>query len=508
MRLLRRNALGIYAVYGASIVSGLVVTPITLHALEDEAFGIWSFIGALTIYLALLDFGVGPSVVRFTAEARGRRAPEDTNRLVSIALVLYGAVGLVTLVTGAVLAWLVPVLIETPDDLVTETRVAAFLVTLSLTARFPLGLAYNLLGGHQRFDVQNLGNFVGTVLYAVLVAILIPRGGGLVLLGALTLGVTLLRFCLPLLWLRREFPELRPRRAYVSRAGLRELASVSSSNFLVHVANKVVLSTDVVVVGIVLGPTAAALYAIPAKLFQLAFGLCSVGANLMFPAFAEHEGAGDAERQRRLLLVGLRGSMAAALLIALPLLVLPDLLIEAWIRRDGYGESSPVLVLLAVVVLVHQPIYLFTNYLIARGRQGQVARTLLASVVLNVALSVALAELVGLWGVALATLVSDVAVLLYLVPALAAPAAAVRTATFARAALRPVLPAAAAAVLLLVLAGRGLEPDTLIELAPLGVAWVAVCGAAIWRFGLDRGERALLGRTIRGGRPEAVPEPA
>ena len=58
-----------------------------------------------------------------------------------------------------------------------------------------------------------------------------------------------------------------------------------------HIANKIVFSTDVIVVGIVLGPKAATLYGLPAKLFQLAFGLCSVGSNLMFPAFAEHEGS-------------------------------------------------------------------------------------------------------------------------------------------------------------------------------------------------------------------------
>jgi O-antigen/teichoic acid export membrane protein len=495
----------VYAVYAAAIVSGLVVTPITLHALEDQVFGIWTFIGALTIYLALLDFGLGPSVVRFTAEARGRRAPEETNRLASVALVLYAAIGVLTLAAGAALAWLVPLLIDTPDDLVFETRLAAFLVTLSLTARFPLGLVYNLLGGHQRFDVQNLGNFVATVLYAVLVAIFIPRGGGIVLLGALTLGVTLVRFGLPLLWLRREFPELAIRRSHVTRQGVRELVSVSTSNFLVHVANKVVLSTDVVVVGIVLGAEAATYYGIPAKLFQLAFGLCSVGAQLLFPAFAEQEGAGDAERQRRLLLVGLRGSVAAALLIALPLLLIPDLLIEGWVG-DGYGESSAVLVLLAVVVLVHQPVYLLTSYLIARALQQQVARTLIVGVAINVVLSVVLAETVGLWGVALATLVTDLAVLVYVVPVLAAPAAALSAGTFARAALRPLLPALAAAAAVLVLTARALEPDTLLELFPLGVAWLVACGFAIWRFGLDGEERAVLGRTVRGGRP--VPEPA
>jgi O-antigen/teichoic acid export membrane protein len=505
VRFLRRNALGVYAVYGASMVSGLIVTPITLHALEDQVFGIWTFIGAITIYLALLDFGVGPTVVRFTAEARGRRSPEDTNRLASAALALYAGIGVVTFVAGLILAWLVPLLIDTPDHLVFETRLAAFLVTLSLTARFPLGLAYNLLGGHQRFDVQNLGNFIGTVLYAVLVAILIPRGGGIVLLGALTLAVTLLRFGLPLLWLRREFPELAFRRAYVTRERVRELASVSTSNFLVNIANKIVFSTDVVVVGIVLGAKAATLYGLSAKLFQLAFGLCSVGANLMFPAFAEHEGSGDAERQRRLLLVGLRGSMAAAFLIALPLLVIPDLLIEGWVG-EGYGESSAILALLAVVVLIHQPIYLFTNYLIARGKQREIALSLLTSVALNVVLSVALAKTVGLWGVALATLVTDLAVLLYVVPTLVAPAAALPLAALGQAALRPLVPAAASAIVLDLVA-RALDPDTLLELVPIGCAWVVGCGLAIWWLGLNAVERAQLSRSLRGSDGGPVPEP-
>lgn len=506
MRFLRRNALGVYAVYGASIVSGLVVTPITLHALGDEAFGIWSFIGSITIYLALLDFGLGPSVVRFTAEARGRRAPDETNRLASVALLLYAVIGTLTVAAGAAISWFAPLLIQAPDDLVWDTRAAAFVLTLALAARFPLGLFYNLLGGHQRFDVQNLGNFLGTILYAVLVAILIPRGGGLVLLGVLTLGVTLFRLGLPLLWLRREFPELRVRRAYVTRQRVRELVSVSTSNFLVHIAGKVVFSTDVIVVGIVLGPRAATLYALPAKLFQLGFGLCSVGAQLLFPAFAEHEGAGEAERQRRLLLAGLRGSVAAALLVALPLVLIPDLLIQGWVG-GGYEESTPVLALLAVVLLVHQPIYLLTSYLIARARQREVARTLMVGVAANVVLSIVLVQTVGIWGVALATLVTDLAVLLFVLPVLAAPAAGVSVTTLARAALRPVLPAALVAAPLLVLAARGLDTDTLLELAPVGIAWIAVCGAAIWRLGLDGGEREVLARTLRGGRAAAAPEP-
>ena len=468
MRLFRRNALGVYAVYGASIVSGLVVTPIVLHALGDEPFGIWGFIGSITIYLAVLDLGLGPSVVRFTAEADGRGDPEETNRIASVALALYAVIGALTLVAGAALSWFVPLLIETPGDLVWDARIATFLVALSLAARFPLGLFYNLLGGKQRFDVQNLGNFLATVLYAVLVAILIRRGGGLVLLGALTLLVTIVRLGLPLAWLRGEFPALRLRRAFVTRARVRELVSVSWSNFLVHVANKVVFSTDVVVVGIVLGAREAAIYTIASRLFQLAFGLASVVTSLLYPAFAQYEGSGEAERQRRLLLAGLRGGSAAALVLALPLLVIPENLVTAWVG-DGYGDSAPVLALLAVVVLIHQPVWMLTQYLIARGRQREIARLLIVTSAGNVVLSIVLALTIGTWGVALATLIADAAALAVAIPLSVAPAAGVSVGALARALLRPAVPALAVAIVVLGLA-RSVGAAPRLELVPVGGA--------------------------------------
>jgi O-antigen/teichoic acid export membrane protein len=499
VRLLRRNALGIYAVYGATVVSGLVVTPIVLHALGDETFGVWSFIVSITIYLAVLDLGLGPSVVRFTAEARGRNRPEETNEVASAALAAYAAIGVLTLAAGAVVAWFVPFLIEMPDDAVADARLAAFVVVVSLAARFPLGLFFNMFGGHQRADVQNLGNFIGTVLYAVLVAILIPAGGGIVTLAVVTLGVTLFRLGLPLLWLRREFPELRLSRRHVTAARLRELLSVSWSNFLVQLANKVVFSTDIVVVGVVLGAREAAIYAIASRLFQLAFGLASVLTSLLYPAFAEYQGAGDEERQRRLLLAGLRGGSAAALVLALPLLAIPEHLVTGWLG-EGYEDSAVVLALLAVVVLLHQPLWLVTQYLIARGRQREISRLLVAAAAANVVLSVVLASTVGTWGVALATVLADGAALALAVPLWVTRVAGLSARAIGGALLRPALPAVAVAAAVFGVA-RALDTDTLLELLPVGLAWGLLAAGAVWTVGLAAGERRAFARQLRGGTP-------
>jgi O-antigen/teichoic acid export membrane protein len=270
----------------------------------------------------------------------------------------------------------------------------------------------------------------------------------------------------------------------------------------VHIAQKIVFSTDVIVVGIVLGSAASGVYAVPAKLFALVFGIGTAVTSLMFPAFAELEGAGASERQRRLLLAGLRGGTALMLVLALPLLLIPDLLIHAWIG-GSFHASYAVMSILAAVLLVHQPIYVLTQFAIARARQRSVAIASIVTTLANLALSFVLAWTVGLWGVALSTLVTDLLLLAWIVPAIAAPAAGVGGSAIVRAILRPVAPTLAVAAVVLVGLARWWHPDTLIALAPLGALWTVLAAAAIWRFGLAPEERAQLGRELW-RRPRAV----
>ena len=90
-----------------------------------------------------------------------------------------------------------------------------------------------------------------------------PRYGGLVLLGALTLGATLLRLGAAVALAAARAAGAAASRAFVSRARLRELPPSAGSNFLVHMAQKIVFSTDVIVVGIVLGSAASGIYSVP-----------------------------------------------------------------------------------------------------------------------------------------------------------------------------------------------------------------------------------------------------
>ena len=269
---------------------------------------------------------------------------------------------------------------------------------LGFAFRFPLGLFTSLLAGQQRYDVINFAGLLSAVLYLVgLTGVLLWRDGGLITLAVATLIVTLVRLLWPLPWVRREIPTLRLRPSLATRDQARELLSFSGPNFMINVASKVVFSTDVIVVGIVLGIVAAGLYKIPATLFTLAFGVGMAVTTLLFPLLSELEGADELERQRDYLLSGLRMGLAVVLLVSLPLAILPDRFLTAWLPDGDFSESVPVLSLLMVSLVFAQPGYMLTQFLVARGRHRGIAVVRVAAVTVNLALSIALAYAVGIW---------------------------------------------------------------------------------------------------------------
>ena len=207
------------------------------------------------------------------------------------------------------------------------------------------------------------------------------------------------------------------------------------------------------------------------------------------------------ERQRDYLFAGLRMGLAVVLLVSVPLAILPDRFLAAWLpdgdfererggagAADGHASSS------------RSPA---TCSLSSSSRGAATAASPSsgsAAVTVNLILSIVLASLVGIWGVALATLVTEAVATAVVTPLLVRRETGVALAPLARAWLRPIVLAAIAALPTLV-AARLLAIDTLLEFTAVGAVWAVVYAAVFWRWGLDERERATLLRAFAGGRP-------
>ena len=153
--------------------------------------------------------------------------------------------------------------------------------------------------------------------------------------------------------------------------------------------------------------------------------------------------------------------------------------------------------LLALVLLVHQPIYVLTQFLIARSRQREVAIVSIVATGANLVLSFVLAWVWDIWGVAVATLVTDIAALAWIAPRLAAPAARdAACGDLARAVARPVLPRPSSPRSWCSWRSPACwQPDTLLIARGRSVrSGLSLPALALWRFGLSGDERGSLRR--------------
>ena len=93
-------------------------------------------------------------------------------------------------------------------------------------------------------------------------------------------------------------------------------------------------------------------------------GWAQIGTDLLLPLQSELEGRAEHDRQRALVVSGIRSSMCVAVLLAFPLFVLPSWTLTAWLG-SGFQASVVPLALLGLAVLFTQPNAVLSQYLFA-----------------------------------------------------------------------------------------------------------------------------------------------
>src|SRR5215204_3647358 len=85
-RVLARNAAWNYAGFTVNILTNLVLFPVVVRHVGEEASGIWLLLGSLTGYMGLLELGIVPALTQHVAAALGSGARDHLDRAVSSAM--------------------------------------------------------------------------------------------------------------------------------------------------------------------------------------------------------------------------------------------------------------------------------------------------------------------------------------------------------------------------------------------------------------------------------------
>jgi O-antigen/teichoic acid export membrane protein len=385
---------------GLPLVLALALTPLLVHQMGIDRWGLFTLALALVGVFGVFDLGVGAALTRAIATRLGSGDMADATASAGAALAaLLGLSVLIGGVAFAAVPSLVAGLLNTPPDLRQEAILAFRLLCLAAPLVVVNAALWGVLAAHQRFREANLATIPVAIFYYAGPALVLLAWQSLV--GViLALLVCRLANTLSYLWLaRRDMPGLGlawPRTALVAPL-LRMGGWMSASGVL----TQALLYADRFLIGAVLTLSAVAFYATPLDLVMRMWILPVAVAQALLPAMAASylsaAAATVALLRRGALLV-----MALVLPACLILVVAGPWLLGLWLGAEFAAGGGRVLQLLALGIFFSCAAFAPGALLDAIGRPEANALWQLAQAALFLPLSFLLLLRFGIEGAALA----------------------------------------------------------------------------------------------------------
>lgn len=394
----------------APLVVNLVLTPYIIAGLGLPLYGVFLLVSALQVFMSTFDGGIGPSASRYFAILAGQGDRAATTRLL---VSLSGVVWAASLVVCGAAFWFAPQIVGFFPATDADPVGAVFLLrvlTVTLAVAQWRSLFASVLWAQNSFVITSVSALVGHVVYAVGLVVTIETGAGLHGIGwTLALQqVQVTLFFIP--------PALR----YLTWSGVgfigwRELVDFFAYAWKVQVSgmiNAYGLQGDMLIVG-KLRPDSLGFFGPGAtfaqQLRQVPYNAYVPMQSLIGRAVGEKGAAGavaDFVRVQRLWVIAVTGWIA----VGVPASYVG---VNAWL---DLGSSLPGAV--AAILLFGHLFWLLAVtpliWCLCLGHSDAQLRYGLISLVLNVALTIALVIPFGVIGTVVATTLSQWAATAYL----------------------------------------------------------------------------------------------
>lgn len=342
------NAVQALLDYTARLAVGLIVTPILVRGLGQSLFGIWQVLGQLLGYLSATD-GRPTDALRLVVANRAAVDDDATLRRHVGSAVLVWVLFLPLAVTaGGVLIWLAPMLTKVPPAFASTVRVAAGLLflqfLLATLSAVPESVLKGANLGYKRMGLQSALQVLGGLLAVGAVSL------GLGLTGLSLAQVALAVVTAVCFWVlaRRYVPWFgvaRPRAVEV-RGMVRTSAWLAGGDLIA----KLLVASDVVILGAVLSPAAATPYVLTGYASRTALGILVLATAGAMPGVGSVIGQGHHERAAALRSELLWLTWLAATVLGVAMLMWNRSFVGLWVGSEQYAGLVPNVLLVVATV--------------------------------------------------------------------------------------------------------------------------------------------------------------
>jgi O-antigen/teichoic acid export membrane protein len=483
--------------------TSLFLMPFIVHHLGDRLYGFWTLAATFIGYYGLLDFGLSSAVSQYMSIAIGQNDTTECSAVFNTALRIQLLIGGIALLATGAIVVAAPWLSHDPTDTVLFSKVIAIL-GVNVALWFPARAYAGILEAQLKFDVQAGLGILGVVLRTVLIVMAIREGGGLLSLAWVTLLASLPVIALQIFFARRCASWVRIDRLPSNRKRIAGFFSYSIYTFLSVIGDIFRFQVDSVVIAAFIGLVAVTHYRVASVFMRYYIDIVLAVVGIVQPVMSRLFGAQDNENLEKVLFFATRISLCLSSFICLSLIFWGKPFITRWMG-PGYQDAYWPLVALSLAVLLDVSQSPSIALLYATFKHRFYTYLNCGEGLLNLAISVLLARPLGVFGVALGTLIAAFIVRVVAQPFWICKATGISYGKYMRFLGETSLRCAGLIALVIAISAWGLRPSYpwLISSAACATA-IFVAGAWLAVFNRTEREQLWAMATTRGATPAKV----
>lgn len=366
-------------------IIGFILMPYAIWRLGKESYGVFQLARSAIVFFAILQVGMGPTLVRFCSMAFAQENLTEIRKISSNAQFILGLVGLAG---TCILIALIPFFLNfytIPIYLILDTSIMITCLALSFLLNMVCIVPNGLLLGSNRYDLTNEIDIITNLLRLGLIVaafeLVVPS---IFSLGVCILIAQLFRFT-ALFFMASKILKgvVRFSLSGVDRRTCLSMLKFSSLNFIHSISTYIAVQFPLLIVGKILGLSAVAMFA-PAILIagtlQTFLGQLS---RPLVPLASRAQAEGDLKKMGRWAMSISNLLMVIGLTLVLPICIFGQEIISMWLGPD-LSHTWNVVAIMALSAIVAQPSGVI--YFISLGGGG-IKPSIYSMVVLSVFVS-------------------------------------------------------------------------------------------------------------------------
>lgn len=383
-----------------SALGGLFLFPFILRSLGENDFGIWSIAAAITSYFLLVDFGISLACTRFLSLEPDN--PSAWKRIISNSLALAAVVMIVLAFSGLTLLVCIYFFGLFPEHKMLYTVVA--LVAIESGISMLLRVYQSVLRANVQYLELGYFEILRVILRLSGLSLILYFDGGLLQLVIFSGFANILFFAASFIYVRYRYKQTFFHADLIDIQEIKALFNFGKFAILVQVSELFRYRMDGIFVGIVMGLSAVAHFAILITMIDMAVQILSRFLSYWDTIIIRHVGEKDQEAALACVLKAINIGFAVSGLFILNFLLMGELFLQFWVG-EKYQYLIHDLVIMGGIMLVITLQMAMTPYLNANGLQKKDAFYTALDIGLKLALIFPFIQWFEFRGAILATLI-------------------------------------------------------------------------------------------------------